>query len=110
MHFGGLTSDGFSSSGDGAAVVPVSRQTMGGGVDSTQMSRGGDAEWGKWCTLEASPGHLVVCHASLLPPAPLLLGPFPLCAGDSWQIGKALLLILWYLGTQERSYPCTARV
>lgn len=82
----------------------------GGGVDSTQMSRGGGAEWRKWCTLEASPGHLVVCHASLLPPAPLLLGPFPLCAGDSWQIGKALLLILWYLGTQERSYPCTARV
>lgn len=80
----------------------------GGGVDSTQVSLGGVGEVGEMVHLGGT--SWTFCHVPCFPPASstLLLGP--LCAGDRWQIGKALLLILCYLGTQEGSNPCTARV
>lgn len=73
----------------------MSGQMMGRGENSTQMSLDGVAEVGEMVHLGGT--SWIFCHMHCFSPSPstVLLRPFPLHAGDRWQIGKALLLILW---------------
>lgn len=99
VHFGGLTSDEFSSSGDGTAVVPGWGPCLDrwcGEVTTALRCHWVELlKWGKWCTLEAPPGHFVMCIASLLSPAHCSWGHFPCMLGTGGSLAKHLLYGVW---------------
>lgn len=91
----------------GAWVRPIPRQMMGVAFRCHWVVL---LKWGKWCNLEAPPGPSVLCHGFSPASSTFLLRPLPFYAGHRWQVGKALLFVLWDLGTEERSHPCTAGI
>lgn len=85
----GLTSEGFSSSGDGTAVVAVWDPCLArwwGSIDSAKLSLGGDVEVEEMVHLGGIfwTWGLATCHAPLLPQTPLPLRSFLLHGGDRW--------------------------
>lgn len=102
----GLISDECSFSGHGAAVVPgwdPDLDRWWGEVSAALRCHWG--MWLKWVHLAGTCGHFIMYPAlSCLQHPPL--GALSLaCRG-----GRLAPLILWCLGTQERSHLCTARL
>lgn len=79
----------------GPWVGPMSGQMLGEVLTALRCPWVELVKWGRWCTLEAPPGHFVMCHASLLPPAPFSWGPCVLGTGGRLAKLSCLFCAIW---------------